>query len=101
MAIDFSDKVRSFIESGCTLKNIMVDYFPGFVLHMMGLLMPMYVLITVVFFTSRLAFNSEILSILNAGVSFWRLMRPYLISAALICLLHLLLGHFLIPKLNG
>ena len=100
MAIDFSDKVRNFIESGCTLKNIMVDYYPGFVLHMMGLLMPMYVLITVVFFTSRLAFNSEILSILNAGVSFWRLMRPYLIAAGLICLLHLLLGHFLIPKLN-
>ena len=100
MAIDFSDKVRNFIESGCTLKNILLDYYPGFVAHMTGLLMPMYVLITVVFFTSRLAFNSEILSILNAGVSFRRLMRPYLIAAGFVTALHLLLGHYLIPKMN-
>lgn len=100
MAIDFSDKVRSFIESPCTLKNILVDYYPGFVLHMTGLLMPMYTLIAVVFFTSRLAFNSEILSILNAGVGFGRLLRPYLIAASIIALLHLLMGHYLIPKMN-
>jgi lipopolysaccharide export system permease protein len=100
MAIDFSDKVRSFIESGCTLKNILVDYYPGFVAHMTGLLMPMYVLITVVFFTSRLAFNSEILSVFNAGVGFKRLLRPYLLAAGFVTLLHLLLGHYLIPKMN-
>lgn len=100
MAIDFSDKVRTFIESACTLKNILIDYYPGFVLHMTGLLMPMYVLITVVFFTSRLAFNSEILSVLNAGVSFQRLMRPYLIAAGFITVLHLALSHYFIPIKN-
>ncbi len=100
MAIDFSDKVRSFIESGCTLKNILIDYYPGFVAHMTGLLMPMYVLITVVFFTSRLAFNSEILSVFNAGVGFRRLLRPYMLAAGFVSLLHLSLGHYFIPKMN-
>lgn len=100
MAIDFSDKVRNFIEGNCTLKNILVDYYPGFVLHMTGLLMPMYTLIAVVFFTSRLAFNSEILSILNAGVGFGRLLRPYLIAGGIIGLMHFTMGHYLIPKMN-
>lgn len=100
MAIDFSDKIRNFIESPATLKNILLDYYPGFVLHMTGLLMPMYTLIAVVFFTSRLAFNSEILSILNAGVSFTRLLRPYLIAGGVIALMHLGMGHYLIPKMN-
>ncbi len=97
MAIDFSDKVKSFIEKPCSFKEIMVDYYVGFVLNIGGLLLPLYVLIAVIFFTSRLAFNSEILSILNAGVSFQRLLRPYLIAAGVVAVLHILLNHFLIP----
>lgn len=100
MAIDFSDKVKSFIEKPCTFKEIMVDYYIGFVLNMAGLLMPLYALIAVVFFTSRMAFNSEILSILNAGVSFGRLVRPYMLAGAAIALLHLSLNHYLIPLAN-
>ncbi|MBK9336498.1 MAG: LptF/LptG family permease [Lewinellaceae bacterium] len=94
MAIDFSDKVKSFIEKPCTVQEILFDYFTGFILYMGGLLLPLYVLIAVVFFTSRLAFNSEILSILNAGVSFQRLMRPYLLAGTAVALLHLSLNHF-------
>lgn len=97
MAIDFSDKVKSFIEKPCTVREILVDYYIGFVLNMGGLLLPLYVLIAVIFFTSRLAFNSEILSILNAGVSFQRLMRPYLLAGGAVALVHLGLNHFLIP----
>lgn len=100
VAIDFSDKIKSFIEKPCTVKEIVFDYYPGFVMHMSGLLMPMYTLIAVVFFTSRLAFNSEILSILNAGVSFQRLLRPYLIVGGTIAALHLALNHFIIPEFN-
>lgn len=100
MAIDFSDKVKSFIEKPCTFKEVMVDYYLGFVLNMAGLLLPLYTLIAVVFFTSRLAFNSEILSILNAGVSFQRLLRPYLLAGAAVALLHLSLNHYLIPLAN-
>ncbi|TNE57119.1 MAG: YjgP/YjgQ family permease [Bacteroidetes bacterium] len=100
MAIDFSDKVKNFIESTCTLKEILVDYFLGFILNMGGLLLPLYVMISVIFFTSRMAFNSEILSILNAGVSFNRLLRPYLLAAGAVAVIHLFLNHFLIPVTN-
>lgn len=100
MAIDFSDKVQHFIEKPATLRNILLDYYVGFVLHMAGLLLPLYTLIGVVFFTSRMAFNAEILSVLNAGVSFNRLLRPYLIAGGLVAALHFSLNNHLIPERN-
>lgn len=100
VAIDFSDKIKSFIEKTCTAKEIVFDYYLGFILHMAGLLLPLYTLIAVVFFTSRLAFNSEILSILNAGVSFQRLLKPYLIVGCAIAALHMGLNHIIVPQSN-
>ncbi len=100
VAIDFSTKVEKFIEKDCTISEIIFDYYVNFVWYINGLLIPLYVLIAVIFFTSRLAFNSEFLSILNAGVSYRRIMRPYLISAGVIVMLHLYANHFLIPHGN-
>lgn len=98
--IDFSEKVEKFIEEPITIKEILVDYYPNFILFIDGLLWPMFTLIAVIFFTSRMAYNSEIISIFNAGVSFRRLMRPYLISASIIACLHLIGNHWFIPKGN-
>jgi len=67
--------------------EIAFEYFPTFLLFILGFLWPMLTLIAVIFFTGRMANNSEIISILNAGVSFWRFLRPYLISAAFLSLL--------------
>jgi len=100
VAIDVSDKIQNFISRPCTVKEILFTYYPGFMIHMTGLLLPIYTLIGVVFFTSRLAFNDEILSILNAGVSFGRLLRPYLIGGCLVGGLHLTINHFLAPTFN-
>ena len=98
-AIDFSDKVQAIIEKPCTKKDVLA-YYVGFMFHMTSLLMPMYTLVGVVFFTSRLAFNSEILSILNAGVSFNRILRPYLIAGSIIAVFHLSINHFIAPIFN-
>ncbi|MEM1323073.1 MAG: LptF/LptG family permease [Bacteroidota bacterium] len=95
--IDFSDKVEDFIEEPCTITQIIFDYYLNFVLYINGLLIPLYALISVIFFTSRMAYNSEIISILNAGVSFRRIMRPYLIAAGIITIFHLVSNHYLIP----
>ncbi|MEZ4918634.1 MAG: LptF/LptG family permease [Saprospiraceae bacterium] len=100
VVIDFSDKVKSFLNSGCTLYEIVFEYFVGFIFNIAGLLLPLYTLIAVVFFTSRLAFNSEILSIFNAGISFNRLLRPYLIAGSMVVALHLFLNHVIIPRTN-
>jgi lipopolysaccharide export system permease protein len=65
--IDFSEKVEKFIESAITKHEIYLEYYPGFIGYIAGLLWPLYTLIAVIFFTSRMAYNSEIISIFNAG----------------------------------
>jgi lipopolysaccharide export system permease protein len=100
VVIDFSEKVEKFIESEITKWEIYVEYYPGFIMFIDGLLWPLYTLISVIFFTSRMAYDSEIISIFNAGVSFKRLMRPYLIAATFIAGLHLIGNHYFIPLGN-
>lgn len=98
--IDFSDKVEDFIEEPVTLKQILIDYYLNWTLWINGLLFPLGVLISVVFFTSRMAFNSEIISIFNAGISFRRLMVPYLVAGGFLTILHLIGNHYVIPIAN-
>jgi len=98
--IDFSDRVEDFIEEDVTVYEIVFDYYLNWMLWINGLLFPLYALIAVIFFTSRLAYNSEIISILNAGVSFRRLMFPYLLAGGFLALLHLLGNHVFIPYGN-
>ncbi len=98
--IDFSEKVEKFVEEDITREEILLVYYPGFIVNIYGLLFPLFTLIAVIFFTSRLANNSEIISIFNAGVSFRRLMRPYWVGAGFIALLHLAGNHYFIPKGN-
>jgi len=100
VVIDFSDKVEDFIEEQVPLSEMLFDYYLNFCLFMIGQLIPLYALISVIFFTSRLASNSEMISILNAGVSFGRILRPYLISAGLIAGFHFIANHYLIPDGN-
>lgn len=100
VVIDFSEKVKKFIEEPITLKEILIGYYPNFIMFIAGLLWPLFTLIAVIFFTSRMAYNSEIISIFNAGVSFKRLMRPYMVAASFVALLHLIGNHFLIPMGN-
>lgn len=100
VVIDFSSQVDKFLEEACTLEEIVVDYYLAFIPWINGLLFPLFALIAVIFFTSRMATNSEIISILNAGVSFKRMMVPYLIASGGICILHLIGNHYIIPLGN-
>ncbi len=98
--IDLSTQMESFLEEACTIEEIVYDYYLPFIPWINGLLFPLYALISVIFFTSRMAYDSEIISILNAGVSFRRMMRPYFIGACIIGGLHLFANHYLIPLGN-
>ncbi len=100
VVIDLSDKVEKFIEKDCTKTEIIFDYYLNFIPYINSLLIPLYALIAVIFFTSRLAANSEFISILNAGVPYKRIMRPYLIAAGLITIVQLIGNHYFIPKAN-
>lgn len=101
LIIDFSEKIERFIESDITKLEITFEYFPTFLLFILGFLWPMLCLIAVIFFTGRMANNSEIISILNAGVSFWRLLRPYLYTAGFLSLIYLIGLNFVIPWGNA
>ncbi len=98
--IDFSEKVNNIIEEPITTREVIFDYFTNFILFIDGLLWPLFTLISVIFFTSRLAYNSEIISILNAGVSFKRLLYPYMLAAAFLAGLLLIGNHYIIPRGN-
>ena len=100
MVIDFSEKVNNFIAEPVTLYEILVEYYLTFLLWINGLLWPLFAMIAVIFFTSRMAYNSEIISILGAGISFRRLLLPYMIGAGIITLLLLFGNHYLIPVGN-
>jgi lipopolysaccharide export system permease protein len=98
--IDFSEKIGKFIDGKMTNQEIIFDYYVNFLLFIGGLLWPLFTLIAVMFFTARMATNSEIISILNAGASFRRLLRPYLMAATLLTVIYLFASHFVIPTGN-
>ena len=100
LIIDFSEKVEEFIKKPTTLAEITFDYYTTFLIYINGILFPLYALVAVIFFTSRMASNSEIISILNAGVSFRRLLVPYLLAAGAIAGVHFVGNHYFIPMGN-
>ncbi len=100
IAIDFVDKVDAFLSEPVTLREIILNYLIKFIIHINSLLWPLFSLISVIFFTSRMAFNSEIIAILNAGVSYRRFLRPYLVGAGLLTGLLILANHTIVPRSN-
>ena len=98
IVFDINENLAKFTQYHAPLKAIVVDYYMNFVPYFANLFSPLFVFIAVIFFTSKLAGNSEIISMLAAGVSFKRLMRPYMISAALISVMTFFLGAYIIPK---
>ena len=100
VVFDLSEKMRDFIERKAPIKGIIVDYYFNFVPYLVNQFSPLFVFIAVIFFTSKMASNSEIVAILSSGVSFKRLLRPYLMSAVVLAILSFYLNNFLIPDAN-
>jgi lipopolysaccharide export system permease protein len=100
ITINFSEHIEKFLESPVTRKEIFVDYYLNFIPYINGLLWPIFALISVIFFTSRLARNTEVVAMLNAGMSYWRFLRPYVFTSALLALIYLVGNHFFFPQGN-
>lgn len=97
---DISEKVDDFIEREAPVSEIIFSYYANFLPFFINLFSPLFTFIAVIFFTSKLARNTEIIAILSNGISFWRFLRPYMISAVIIAFLSFYLTNFLIPKTN-
>ena len=97
---DISEKIDDFVSKEAPLKEVIFDYYLNFVPYFMNMFSPLFVFITVIFFTSKMAADSEIVAILSCGISFHRMMVPYIFSATLIAILSLCLNLFIIPDAN-
>ena len=100
IVFDVNENLHKFSTYNAPLKAIVFDYYANFVPYFANLFSPLFVFIAVIFFTSKLAGNSEIIAMLAAGTSFKRLLRPYMISAAIIAAANFYLGGWVIPKGN-
>ncbi len=98
---DLSEKIDYFVKNEAPLKAIVFDYYANYIPYLVNMFASLFVFITVIFFTSRMAANSEIIAILSCGVSFHRMMVPYIVTAALIGLFSLGLNLYVIPKSNA
>jgi len=98
IVFDVNENLAKFTQYHAPLKAIVFDYYFNFIPYLANLFSALFVFISVIFFTSKMAGNSEIIAILASGVSFKRLMRPYMITAALITILTYYLGSEVIPK---
>jgi lipopolysaccharide export system permease protein len=100
IVIDTSEKLDNFYDHHAPLKAIIFSYYINFIPYFINLFSPLFTFIAVIFFTSKLADNTEIIAILSSGVSFKRMMYPYFLSAAIIALLTFILSGYIIPPAN-
>ncbi len=97
---DISEKIDDFVKNEAPLKAIIFDYYLNFIPYFVNMYSPLFVFITVILFTSRLAANSEIIAILSGGISYHRMMVPYIAASMIIALLSLGLNMYVIPHSN-
>lgn len=100
VVFDVNEWIDKFINNKAPVKAIIFDYYANFIPYFSNLFSPLFVFISVIFFTSKLAENSEIIAMMSTGMSFRRLLRPYMISAAIISIMTYGMGAYVIPKGN-
>ena len=96
--LDINEKLDSFLKA--PLKETVFDYFLNFLPYFANQFSPLFTFIAVIFFTSKLADNSEIIAMLSAGMSYKRLLVPYMLSAAVIASATFVLSAYIIPPAN-
>lgn len=97
---DLTEKLDEFFDNNAPLNAIIFDYYLNFIPFYMNMFTPLFTFISVIFFTSKMASNTEFIAMLAGGISFRRIMRPYFLSATLICIMSFFLGGYIIPSSN-
>lgn len=100
VVFDFNENLDKFMQNHAPMSKVFFEYYLNFIPYFSNLFSPLFIFIAVIFFTTKLADNSEIIAMMSNGMSFNRIMRPYLISAAIISLATFYLGSYIIPRGN-
>ena len=101
IVFDLTEKLDDFYENQVPTREIILDYYLPFIPYYANMFSSLFIFISVIFFTSKLAGNSEIIAMMAAGVSYHRLMLPYFISATLLFVVSFVLGGYIIPPATG
>ncbi len=101
VVFDINEKIDKFMTNNASLQGIIFDYYINFIPYYTNLFSPLFVFLAVIFFTSKMANNSEIIAILSNGIGFKRLMKPYMASALVIAIFTFVFGSYLIPPANA
>lgn len=100
ITIDISEKLDDFLRNNTPLNKIVFQYYLNFIPGFINLYSPLFIFISVIFFTSKMAGNTEIIAILGSGLSYRRLLQPYLHGSILVALLVIVMSNFIIPWSN-
>jgi len=95
--VNLAEKIGKILENEVPFIEVAL-YYVDFTIYFANLLFPLFLFLSVIWFTSKLANNTEIIAFLSSGVSFWRFLRPYLVGASIVCVFALILAMFLAPK---
>ena len=101
IVFDLTEKMDDFFENQVPFREIVLDYYLPFIPYYMNMFSSLFIFISVIYFTSKMAGNSEIIAMQAAGMSYHRLMVPYAFSASLLFVLSIWLGGWVIPKSSG
>jgi lipopolysaccharide export system permease protein len=100
MVFDLAERLSEFIENQAPVQDIVFDYYMNFLIYYGNTFSSMIVFISVIWFTAKMAQETEIIPMLNSGRPFTRIMRPYMIAATILMLMSLVLNHFVLPRSN-
>src|SRR5690554_4623534 len=95
--IDITEKINRILENNAPLNEV-VMYYVNFTVYFANMLFPIFLFISIIWFTSKLANNSEIIAILSSGISFTRFLRPYIIGATIISIFSLMMSFYWVPS---
>ena len=100
VVFDVSENIQRFMSHNIPAKEVIVGYYFNFIPYFINLFIPLFTFISVIWFTSKLSSRNEIISIFDNGISFNRMLVPYITGAVIIMLISLLLANFIVPKTN-
>ena len=97
---DISEKLQNFLNQNLSLHDIIFKYYINFIPYFGILFAPLFLFVAVIFFTSRMAYRSEIVAMLNSGITFRRLLLPYLLASVAVMILNIAANEYLVPNAN-
>lgn len=98
VVVDLSENLQRFLEFNVPTKDVLLGYYLNFIPYFANLFIPLFTFISVIWFTSKLSSNNEIVAMLNSGISFYRILYPYMVGALIVAMFAMFMSSYVVPK---